>query len=169
MNSGPVRIDLPLTGEQRRMLKPGMAVLLNGPVYTARDAAHKRIVETLKSGKTLPFEMKNASIYYTGPSPAPKGRVIGSCGPTTSGRMDPYAPYLMAKGLKVMIGKGERTEPVLKAIRKHKAVYFSAIGGAAALMADKVISNELVAYPELGPEAVRKLELKDFPCFVAAM
>lgn len=160
-------LTLPLTAEQIRSLDIGMFVSLGGVIYTARDQAHKRIAQAIADGKSLPFPLENAAIYYCGPTPAPSGRVIGSCGPTTSGRMDAYTPALLDKGLKVMIGKGVRSDAVTQAIKEHGAVYFGAIGGAAALYQSKVTSCELIAYPDLGCEAVYKLTVKDFPVVVS--
>jgi fumarate hydratase subunit beta len=135
---------------------------LNGIIYTARDAAHKRIVEALEKGKPLPFELKGQTIYYMGPTPARPGQVIGSAGPTSSYRMDIYAPRLMEEGLKGMIGKGQRTQAVLDAMKKYKAVYFAAIGGTGALIAKSIKKADIIAYEELGAEAVRKLEVENF-------
>jgi fumarate hydratase subunit beta len=135
-------------------------------MYTARDAAHKRMVEALEKGLPLPFEVKGQTIYYMGPAPAKPGRIIGSAGPTTSYRMDIYAPRLMEAGLKGMIGKGQRSQPVLDAIKMNKAVYFAAIGGIGALMSKRIIKAEVIAYADLGTEAIRKLEVEDFPVTV---
>jgi len=159
-------ITLPLTDEVIRDLKAGDEVLLSGVMYTGRDAAHKRMVAMLEKGEDLPFDITGQTIYYVGPCPASEGRVIGSAGPTTSGRMDTYTPVLIEKGLKGMIGKGLRDEKVVDAIKKHRAIYFGAVGGAAALISSCIISQELIAFEDLGTEAVRKLEVKDFPCFV---
>jgi len=142
-------------------------VLLSGIIYTARDAAHKKMTELLAAGGQLPFELKDAVIYYVGPTPARPGHVIGSAGPTTSGRMDAYAPTLLDLGLKGMIGKGGRTPQVVEAIQRNGAVYFAAIGGAAAVMARCIKSAEVIAYEELGAEAVRRLEVEDLPVIVA--
>ena len=161
-----IRITTQLTQEKLRELKAGDAVLISGTVYTARDAAHKRMIEPLEAGEELPFDIKNAVIYYAGPTPAKPGKVIGSCGPTTSGRMDAYAPKLIALGLTGMIGKGERTEEVVDAMKEYGSVYFGAIGGAGALIAKSVLSAEVVAYEDLGTEAVRRLEVRDFPAVV---
>lgn len=161
-----IRINTPLTQEKLRTLKAGDAVLISGTVYTARDAAHKRMIETLEAGEELPFDIKNAVIYYAGPTPAKPGKVIGSCGPTTSGRMDAYAPKLIALGLTGMIGKGGRTEEVVDAMKEYGSVYFGAVGGAGALIAKSVLSAEVVAYEDLGTEAVRKLTVQDFPAVV---
>jgi fumarate hydratase subunit beta len=141
-------------------------VLLSGVLYVARDAAHKRMVEALEKSKLLPFDIKGQTLYYMGPSPAPPGRVIGSAGPTTSARMDVYTPRLLAAGLKGMVGKGVRSKEARDAMRKHKAVYLAAIGGAGALISKTIIKSEVIAYPELGPEAILKLEVKDFPATV---
>lgn len=163
----PVRLRLPLEERDRRRLRRGMEVLVSGPVLTARDAAHRRMAERLAKGEPLPFPLRGAALYYVGPTPAPPGHVIGSCGPTTSGRMDRYTPLLLEHGLKVMIGKGERSVEVEKAVRRHRAVYLTAVGGLGALLARCVVASDLVAWPDLGTEAVRRLELRDFPCFVA--
>lgn len=161
------RLDIPISAEQIKNLKVGMFVKIYGTVYTARDQAHKRIAQAIHNGDALPFDLNGAAIYYCGPTPAPEGRVIGSCGPTTSGRMDAYTPLLIEHGLKVMIGKGVRKPEVEQAIKAHGAVYLTAIGGAAALYSSKVKTSELVAYPDLGCEAVYKLTVEDFPAFVA--
>lgn len=145
----------------------GEEVLVEGSIYTARDAAHKRIAEAIRTGQDLPFDPNGQIIYYVGPCPAPPGRVIGSAGPTTSGRMDAYAPLLIKRGLRVMIGKGSRDEAVIEAMQKYGALYLAAVGGAGAYLARKIVAAEIVAYPELGPEAILKLEVKDFPCIVA--
>jgi len=139
---------------------------MNGVIYAARDAAHKRIVEALENGKPLPFELKGQTIYYMGPTPARPGQVIGSAGPTSSYRMDIYAPRLMEEGLKGMIGKGQRTQAVLDAMKKYQAVYFAAIGGTGALIAKSIKKADIIAYPELGAEAVLKLEVENFPITV---
>lgn len=162
-----IRVTTPLTAEKALSLKAGDVVLISGTVYTARDAAHKKMVELLAAGGTLPFEIQDAIIYYVGPSPAKPGNIIGSAGPTTSGRMDAYTPTLLDLGLRGMIGKGARTPEVIASIRKNQAVYFAAIGGAAAVMAQCVRSVEIIAYEELGAEAVRKLEVEDLPVIVA--
>ncbi|GAB6169007.1 Fe-S-containing hydro-lyase [Clostridium carnis] len=160
------RIITPLTKEKISDLKAGDRVLLSGIIYTARDAAHKRLIELIDSGKELPINIKDEIIYYVGPSPAKEGAVIGSAGPTTSYRMDPYSPKLLDLGLKGMIGKGERNEEVVKSIVKNKAVYFGAIGGAAALIAKSIVSSKIIAYEDLGAEAIRRLEVKDLPLVV---
>ncbi|MFO7638706.1 MAG: Fe-S-containing hydro-lyase [bacterium] len=162
----PKRIRTPLTDETVAGLRAGDAVLITGTIYTGRDLAHARLVETLEKGGELPFELKGAIIYYVGPSPAPPGRPIGSAGPTTSYRMDKYTPALLARGLKGMVGKGNRTQPVLDGIRRHKAVYFAAVGGAAALISRSIKAAKVIAYEELGPEAVRELAVEDFPAIV---
>lgn len=165
-----VRLTLPVTGEAGaaavRELRAGDKVLLSGVIYTARDAAHRRMVEALARGEALPLPAVGAGIYYAGPSPAPPGRVIGSAGPTTSGRMDVYAPTLMAQGVKVMIGKGARTPEVKQAIQAHGAVYLAATGGAAALLARRIKAARVIAYPDLGPEAIFELAVEDFPAIV---
>lgn len=161
-----VKITTPLTDEVVDKLTIGQQVLISGKIYTARDAAHKKLVDLLKEGKPLPIDIKGQIVYYVGPSPAKPGQVIGSAGPTTSGRMDAYAPTLMAEGLKAMIGKGSRTKEVIEAMQKHKAVYFAAVGGAAALIAKKITSSKVVAYPELGPEAIHELTVEDLPVIV---
>ncbi len=159
-------IKVPLSGADAASLKAGDYVYLTGTIYTARDAAHKRMQETLEQGGRLPLEMQNNVIYYMGPSPAREGRPIGSAGPTTSGRMDKYAPTLLDMGLKGMIGKGKRTEAVKEAMIRNGAVYFAAVGGAGALLSKAICSSEIVAYEDLGTEAIRKLEVKDFPVIV---
>ena len=162
-----IKLTLPLQNTDLTNLKTGDKVLLNGVFYTARDAAHKRIVEYLDTGKELPFELKDAAIFYAGPTPARPGQVCGAIGPTTSSRMDKYTPRLLEAGVKVLIGKGERSPEVIDAIRKHQAVYLVAVGGAAALLSKCVVSCEIIAWEDLGTEAVRRLVVKDFPCYVA--
>ena len=157
------KVTLPLNDEVLKDLKAGDNLLLTGIIYVARDAAHKRMVEALDQGKPLPFDIKGATVYYMGPSPARPGRVIGSAGPTTSGRMDAYAPRLIAQGLKGMIGKGLRAKAVKDAMVKYKAVYLGAIGGAGAVISKSIKKSEVVAYEELGAEALRRLEVEDFP------
>lgn len=161
-----IRITTPLTDDKVKNLKAGDSVKLSGYIYTARDSAHSRLVELLEKGKELPFDIKGAVIYYVGPSPTKPGMVIGSAGPTTSYRMDAYAPKLLDLGLKGMIGKGQRNKEVRESIVKNKAVYFGATGGAAALIAKCIKENELIAYEDLGPEAIRKLYVEDFPLTV---
>jgi fumarate hydratase subunit beta len=160
------KMRLPLSGKSIADLKAGDNLLLSGILYVARDAAHKKMVETLDKGEPLPFDIKGQTIYYMGPSPAPPGKVIGSAGPTTSARMDMYTPRLLATGLKGIIGKGARSKEVRDALKKHKAVYMAAVGGAGALISKTIIKSEVIAYPELGPEAILKLEVKDFPATV---
>ena len=161
-----VSLTTPLTEEMVSALHIGDKVLLNGVVYSARDAAHKRLIDLLDAGKSLPFEMPGQVIYYVGPSPARPGRVIGAAGPTTSYRMDPYAPRLMEIGLKAMIGKGKRSPAVREAMVRHKAVYLGATGGAGALISRSIRSAEVIAYEELGPEAIRRLVVENFPAVV---
>jgi len=160
------RIALPLTDEILKDLKAGDNVLLSGVIYVARDAAHKRMVEALEKGQELPFELQGQTVYYMGPSPAKLGQAIGSAGPTTSGRMDTYSIRLIPAGLKGMIGKGNRSQAVKDVMKKDKAVYFAAIGGAGALISKSIIKAEVIAYEELGAEAVRRLEVEDFPVTV---
>lgn len=159
-------IETPLTQEKLRDLKVGDNVLLNGVIYTGRDAAHKKMTEALEQGLALPFDVKDQVIYFVGPAPAKEGQVIGSAGPTTSGRMDAYSPKLIAQGLTGMIGKGLRSQEVIEAMKQYGAVYFGAIGGAGALIAKRIVESEVIAYPELGTEAVRRLVVKDFPVIV---
>lgn len=162
----PKNIVTPLTDDVVENLRIGDSVLISGVLYTGRDSAHKRLADTLDRGEALPVDFRGQIMYYAGPAPAKPGKPIGSVGPTTSYRMDPYAPRLIANGLKGMIGKGNRSEEVLESIQRHKAVYFGAIGGAAALMAKAVKKAEIVAYEDLGPEAIRRLEVEDFPAVV---
>ncbi len=159
-------ITLPIKDEDLENLKVGDAVLLSGTLYTARDAAHKRLVELMQDNKELPIDLNHASIYYVGPTPNKKGQVIGSAGPTTSSRMDAYTPLLLNHGLKVMIGKGRRSDAVKEAMIQNKAIYFVACGGAGALLSHTIIKSEVIAFDNLLSEAIRKLEIKDFPCFV---
>lgn len=160
------KINVPLSKEDAASLRTGDYVYLTGTVYTARDAAHKRMDEALKNGEELPFDVKGNVIYYMGPSPAREGRPIGSAGPTTAGRMDPYAPELLDLGLMGMIGKGRRTKEVSDAIIRNKAVYFAAVGGAGALLSQCIKSSEVIAYDDLGAEAIRKLYVENFPVIV---
>lgn len=160
------RITTPLTAEKVKDLKAGDAVLLSGVIYTSRDAGHKRLVESLNKGEELPVDLKDQIIYYVGPSPEKPGQPIGSAGPTTSYRMDPYTPQLLDHGLKGMIGKGLRSKEVVDAIKRNTAVYFAAIGGAAALMGKAVKKAEIVTYEDLGAEAFRRLEVEDLPVVV---
>ncbi|MBR2403666.1 MAG: Fe-S-containing hydro-lyase, partial [Lachnospiraceae bacterium] len=155
-----------LSNEDAEKLSAGDYVYLSGVIYTARDAAHKRMYEALGRGESLPMDMDRNVIYYMGPSPARQGRPIGSAGPTTSSRMDKYAPSLLDLGLKGMIGKGKRSEAVKDAIVRNKAVYFAAVGGAGALLSKSILSSEVIAYDDLGTEAIRRLEVKDFPVIV---
>lgn len=159
-------ISVPLSDDDAKNLRAGDYVYLSGIIYTARDAAHKRMSEALAKNEELPIDMKNNVIYYMGPSPAREGRPIGSAGPTTASRMDKYAPDLLDLGLKGMIGKGKRSQAVKDAIIRNGAVYFAAVGGAGALLSQRIISSEVIAYDDLGTEAIRKLEVKDFPVIV---
>lgn len=159
-------INAPISDEDIKKLKAGDYVYITGTIYTARDAAHKRMAEALADGKELPIDMKNNIIYYMGPSPAREGRPIGSAGPTTASRMDKYAPDLIDLGLKGMIGKGKRSKAVKEAIIRNNAVYFAAIGGAGALLSQRIKSSEVIAYDDLGTEAIRKLKVENFPVVV---
>lgn len=159
-------IQLPLTEELAKTLKAGDRVLLTGNIYTSRDAGHKRMCEALERGEELPFDPQDATIYYVGPTPAKPGQVIGSAGPTTSGRMDAYAPTMMSVGARGMIGKGARLPEVVEAMKKYNGVYFGAIGGAGALLAKCIKSAELVAYEDLGAEALRELYVEEMPLVV---
>jgi len=159
-------LTTPLTDADIEKLRAGDVVRLSGVIYSGRDAAHKKLMELLDAGKPLPFDLKGAVIYYVGPSPAPAGRPIGSAGPTTSYRMDAFAPRLIALGLKASIGKGKRNDEVKKAMREHKAVYFGATGGAGALLSKCITASKVIAFDELGPEAVREMTVKDFPLLV---
>ncbi|HHU92767.1 MAG TPA: Fe-S-containing hydro-lyase [Halanaerobiaceae bacterium] len=161
-----MNIRLPLQEEDIKKLKAGDMITLSGILYTARDQAHARLVQLIEEGRDLPIPLQDQVIYYTGPTPARPGAVIGSAGPTTSYRMDTYTPLLLKYGLKGMIGKGGRSREVREAIKEYKAVYFAAVGGAAALIARSIKKAELVAYPELGPEAIRRLEVENFPVIV---
>jgi fumarate hydratase subunit beta len=166
MKEKTVILKPPLDDATVESLEAGDTVLITGVIYTARDAAHKRLMELIAKGEKLPFDIKGAIIYYVGPTPAPPGKPIGSAGPTTSGRMDSYAPKLIELGLKAMLGKGVRSEAVIEAMKKHKAVYLGATGGAGALLSHAIIKSEVVAYEDLGPEAIRKLEVVEFPAVV---
>ncbi|MEN2986245.1 MAG: Fe-S-containing hydro-lyase [Thermodesulfovibrionaceae bacterium] len=161
------KIQTPLTDEVIETLKVGDIVLINGYVYTARDAAHKRLIELIEMDAPLPIPLNGQIIYYVGPTPAPEGKVIGSAGPTTSSRMDPYTPLLLSLGLKGMIGKGKRSKEVKDAIKKYKAVYFLATGGAGAFLSRHIVSVEEIAFSELLAESIKKLLFKDFPAIVA--
>ena len=162
----PIAITTPLTIETAATLRAGDVVTISGTIYTARDAAHKRLVETLERGEPLPIALDDAILYYVGPTPARPGQVIGSAGPTTSYRMDAYTPTLLARGLRGMLGKGARSQPVIDAMMAHTAVYFGAIGGAAALLAKHIVSAEVVCYEDLGAEAIRRLVVEDLPATV---
>ncbi len=159
-------VTAPFTREFARELCAGDIVTISGVIYTGRDAAHKRLFDTLARGEALPFDIENQTIYYVGPTPEKPGQIIGSAGPTTSGRMDAYTPALIEKGLTGMIGKGLRTAAVIDAMKTHGAVYFGATGGAGALLASHIVSSEIIAYEELGTEAIRRLVVKDFPVVV---
>lgn len=161
-------LNVPLNQEDINKLRSGDYVYLTGTIYVARDAAHKRMDETLDANKALPFDLKGNTIYYMGPSPAREGRPIGSAGPTTATRMDRYAPRLLDLGLNAMIGKGKRSKAVMEAILRNKAVYFAAVGGAGALLSKCILSSKVIAYEDLGAEAIRKLEVQDFPVVVVA-
>jgi fumarate hydratase subunit beta len=161
------KIQSPLSETTVRSLKAGDEVLISGVVYTARDIAHKKLCEAIESGQKLPFALEGAIIYFVGPTPARPGKVIGAAGPTTSSRMDKFSPMLIANGLKAMIGKGYRDEQVREALKKYGAIHLATLGGAGALLSKHIISAEIIAYKELGTEAVRKLEVVDFPAVVA--
>ncbi len=161
------KINTPLDSKKLQSLKAGEEVFLSGTLYTARDQAHKRMVDNIGRGGESPFDFKGAVVYYCGPTRTPKGKAIGSCGPTTSGRMDVFTPALLAKGLKAMIGKGARSPEVKKAIKKYKGIYFVTYAGCAAFLAGRVSAARAIAYRDLGPEAVMELEVKDFPLIVA--
>jgi fumarate hydratase subunit beta len=160
------RIQTPIDERTLRSLKAGDKVLLSGLVFTARDAAHKKMIEALDSGEDLPFDVNGQTLYYVGPSPTKPGGVIGSAGPTTSYRMDSFTPELLRQGLHAMIGKGKRSPEVIASIKEHRAVYFAAVGGAAALISDGITEVDIIAYEELGPEAVRRLVVENFPVVV---
>lgn len=160
------KLTTPLTKSVVAKLQAGDQVTITGTIYTSRDAGHLRMVEQLNRGEALPFDIENAVIYYVGPSPAKPGDIIGSAGPTTSYRMDPYAPTLIKKGLSGMIGKGDRNDAVMDAMKQYGSVYFAAVGGAAALIADRIKEAKVIAYDDLGTEALRSLYVEDFPCIV---
>jgi len=166
MSPEPIRLKTPLREEDVLALRAGQRVLISGLLYTARDAAHRRLADALARGEPLPFDVTGQVIYYVGPTPAPPGRIIGSAGPTTAGRMDQYTPDLLARGLKGTIGKGPRSDAVKAALQEHKSVYFAAIGGAGVLLARTVKSAEVIAYEDLGAEAIRRLVVEDFPALV---
>ena len=162
-----IHLETPLTLTKVRKLRVGDEVLLNGIIYTARDQAHKRFKEALLNKRKLPFSFNKQAVYYCAPTPTLPGKIIGSCGPTTSSRMDRFTPLLLKKGLKGMLGKGRRSEEVIRAIKKYKAIYFVTLGGCGALLSTFVKRKELIAYPELGGEAVYRLDVVDFPAIVA--
>ncbi len=163
---GAVRLTTPLGADDAARLRAGDCVLLSGVLHTARDSAHRMLVELIRAGQPLPFDLAGAVIYYAGPSPERPGRPIGSVGPTTAGRMDSFTPLLLERGLRGMIGKGARSRQVVEAIAAHGAVYLAATGGAGALLAGTVLSSEVIAFAELGPEALRRLTVRDFPAVV---
>jgi fumarate hydratase subunit beta len=160
------KLNTPLADEDIEQLRAGDVVFLSGTIYSARDAAHKKLVDLLDAGEELPFDLQGAAIYYVGPSPAPPGRPIGSAGPTTSYRMDTYAPRLHSLGMKASIGKGKRSDEVKEAMQKYKGVYFGATGGAGALLSNSIVESTVIAFEELGPEAIRAMKVKDFPLLV---
>lgn len=161
------KLQPPLTEENVRLLKAGDEVLISGVLYTARDMAHKRLCESIEAGRQLPFQIEGSIIYFVGPTPAPAGRVIGAAGPTTSSRMDAFSPKLLANGLKAMLGKGYRGRQVRDALKEYTAVHLSTTGGAGALLSKHIVAAEVIAYEDLGTEAVRKLQVVDFPAVVA--
>ncbi|MCR4869337.1 MAG: Fe-S-containing hydro-lyase [Lachnospiraceae bacterium] len=163
-----IQMQLPITAEKAKQLHIGDFVFLTGEMYVARDAAHKRLMELISEKKELPIDLKDATIYYMGPSPAREGRPIGSAGPTTASRMDRYAPTLLDLGEKAMIGKGKRTAQVLEAVQRNSAVYFAAIGGAGALLSKCIKKSEVIAYEDLGAEAIRRITVENFPVIVVA-
>jgi fumarate hydratase subunit beta len=166
VNSRVFHLTTPLSEQDVAQLRAGDRVFLSGAIYTARDTAHKRLIEAMLSGEDLPFNPLGQAIYYAGPSPARPGAVIGACGPTTSGRMDAYTPALLKAGIRATIGKGKRSKEVVEAMKAHKAVYLGVVGGVAAVLAKCIKQADVVAYPDLGPEAVRHLVVEDFPTFV---
>ncbi|MFO7897167.1 MAG: Fe-S-containing hydro-lyase [Candidatus Cloacimonadales bacterium] len=161
------KIKLPASPSELESLEIGEKVLLSGTIYTARDAAHQRLVKLLQTGQALPFPLPDSALYYVGPAPTPPGKIIGSAGPTTSYRMDPFTPLLLQNGLKITIGKGQRSKQVRQAMQKYQAVYLVAIGGAAVVIAQAIKQAEIIAYADLGAEAIHKLQVEDFPCIVA--
>ncbi len=161
-----LNIESPIDEETIKKLRAGDQVFITGVIYVGRDTAHKRMVDALEQGKSLPFDIKGQTIYYMGPTPAKPGQAIGSAGPTTSGRMDAFTPRLLAEGLKAMIGKGTRSQTVKEAIKKYQAVYLAAVGGAGALISKSIKKSEAIAYPELGAEAILRLEVENFPAIV---
>lgn len=156
----------PITTEKIKNLQSGDSILITGIIYTARDAAHQKLIKLIQNNEELPFDLAGSVVYYTGPTPAKTGEVIGSCGPTTSGRMDLFTPLLLEKGVKILIGKGGRNQEIKNSLQKKQAIYCAATGGAGALIAEKILSAEIIAFPELGPEAIHKLEVKNFPATV---
>jgi fumarate hydratase subunit beta len=164
--SQPIRLTTPWSDAVVEKLSAGDQVLISGELYTARDAAHARLVDLIHQGRPLPFELRGQVIYFVGPTPPPPGRAIGSAGPTTSYRMDSYSPLLIEHGLKGMVGKGKRSAEVVEAMKRHKAVYLAAVGGAGALISQRITAAEIVAYEDLGPEAIRRLTVEDFPAVV---
>ena len=166
MSKEPIRLQTPLTGEGNESLRTGDVVLISGVLFTARDAAHARIKEAIENEESLPFDPEGQIVYFTGPAPARPGHALGPAGPTTSSRMDPYSPLLIERGLKGMVGKGVRSDAVLESMREHGCVYFGAVEGTAALLADRVKEAEVVAYEDLGAEAIRRLVVEDFPVVV---
>ncbi len=163
----PTTVQLPFSEEKARAVRAGEVLALSGVLYTARDAAHKRLVQALQAGERLPIQLEDQTIYYCGPTPAPPGRVIGAAGPTTSSRMDPYAPTLYAAGVRATIGKGERSRQVRLACKQYGCLYLVAVGGAGALLGDRVVEAEAVAYHDLGPEAIHRLRVEQMPVIVA--
>ena len=162
-----IKINLPLKNEDIEMLKAGDSVFLSGKILTGRDAAHKRLFDLIEKGKHLPLDINGQVIYYVGPAPAKPGHTVGPAGPTSSYRMDKYTPVLLDRGIKAMIGKGTRSKEVVESMKKNKAVYFAAIGGAAALIAKSIVEEKIICYEDLGTEAIREYAVKDFPCIVA--
>lgn len=166
MSDTPIILTPPIDDETAQALKAGDRILLTGSIFTARDAAHRRMVELMERGEDLPVELEGAVLYYVGPTPASPGRATGSAGPTTSSRVDRYTPALLARGLRVVIGKGDRSPEVAAALQEHGAVYLAAVGGAGALLAQRVVAAEVVAWPELGTEAIHRFEVNEFPAIV---